>query len=77
MSSLGEILLAFVLLHFVLPGQTCLLLQVSLDFCIPVPYDEKDIFFGVLVKEGLIGLHRTIQPQLPQHYWLGHRLGLL
>ena len=24
-------------------------------FCIPVPYDEKDIFFGVLVLEGLIG----------------------
>ena len=40
-------------------------------FSILVPYNEKDIFFGVLVKEGLIGLHRTIQPQLPQHYWLG------
>ena len=23
---------------------------------------------------GLIGLHRTIQFQLLQHYWLGHRL---
>ena len=35
------------LLHSVLQGQTCLLLQVSLDFLlfIPVPYDEKDIFF--------------------------------
>ena len=30
--SLGRILLAFVLLHFVLQSQTCLLLQVSLDF---------------------------------------------
>ena len=30
--SLGKTLLAFVLLHFVLQGQTCLLLQVSLDF---------------------------------------------
>ena len=46
-------------------------------FCIPVPYDEKDIFFWILVLEGLVGLHRTIQLQLLQHYWLGHRLGLL
>ena len=46
-------------------------------FCIPIPYNEKDIFFGVLVLEGLGGLHRTIQLQLLQHYWLGHRLGLL
>ena len=45
-------------------------------FCIPVPYDEKDIFLGVLVLEGLIGFHRTIQLQLLQHYWYGHRLGL-
>ena len=32
-------------------------------FCIPVPYNEKDIFFGVLVLKGLVGLHRTIQLQ--------------
>ena len=31
----------------------------------------------VLVLGGLIGFHRTIQPQLLQHYWLGHRLELL
>ena len=30
-------------------------------FCIPVPYNEKNIFWGVLVLEGLVGLHRTIQ----------------
>jgi len=30
--SLGKTLLALALLHFVLEGQTCLLLQVSLDF---------------------------------------------
>ena len=30
--SLGKALLAFDLLHFVLQGQTCLLLQLSLDF---------------------------------------------
>ena len=29
----------------------------------------------MLVLEGLVGLPRTIQLQLLQHYWLGHRLG--
>ena len=46
-------------------------------FCIPVPYNEKDIFFCMLVLKGLVDLHRTIQLHLLQHYWLGHRLGLL
>ena len=45
-------------------------------FCIPVPYNEKDILFWVLVLKGLIGLHRTVQLQLLQHYWSGNRLGL-
>ena len=40
-------------------------------FYIPVPYNEKDIFLGLLVLKGLIGLHRTIQLQLLQHYWWG------
>ena len=31
----------------------------------------------LLVLKGLVGLHKTVQPQLLQHYWLGHRLGLL
>ena len=31
----------------------------------------------MLVLKGLVGLHRTVQLQLVQHYWLGHRLGLL
>ena len=35
-------------------------------FCIPVPYNERTSFLGVL--EGLIGLHRTVQLQLLQHY---------
>ena len=50
------------MLHFVLQGHICLLLQVSVDFllCIPVPYKEKDIFLLVLVLEGLIDLKRTI-----------------
>ena len=33
--------------------------------------------FGVLVLEDLVGLHRNVQLQLLQHYWSGHRLGLL
>ena len=45
-------------------------------FCIPILYDEKTSFL-VLVLESLVGLHRTIQLQLLQHLWLGHRLGLL
>ena len=43
--------------------------------CIPVPYDEKDIFFGSQFYKVLQVLHRTVQ--LPHHYWLGHRLELL
>ena len=31
----------------------------------------------VLVLKGLIDLRKTVQLQLLQHYWLGHRLGLL
>ena len=27
----------------------------------------------MLVRERLVGLHRTIQLQLLQHYWLWHR----
>ena len=37
----------------VTPGVSCLPI-----FCIPVPYIEKDIFFGVLVLKGPVGLHR-------------------
>ena len=37
----------------------------------------KGHLFWVLVLKGLVGLHRTIQLQLLQCYWLGHRLGLL
>ena len=75
----GKILLAFALLHFVPRGQICLLFQVSLDFLLlhSSPLWWKGQFFwggGVLVLEGVLGLHRTIQ--LLQHSWLGHRLGL-
>ena len=80
MCFLGKTLLAFALLHFVLRDHTCLFLQVSLDFllCMPVPYDERDFFFFLLlILEGLIGLHRTVKLQLLQQYWSGYRLELL
>ena len=75
---LGKTLLAFALLHSTFQGQICLLLQVFLDFLLfafqsPI---MKRTSFLVLVLKGLVGLHRTVQLQLLQHYWLGHRLGL-
>ena len=72
--SLSKTLLAFALLHFVLQGQSCLLLQLSLDFCIPVPIMKRTSFLGVIL-EGLVHLHRTVQLQLLQDYWSWHRLG--
>ena len=42
---LGKTLLAFDLLRLY-KGQICPLFHVSLDFCIPIPYNEKDIFLG-------------------------------
>ena len=56
--SFGKTLLAFALLHFVLQGQICLLLQVSLDFLLlhSSPLWWKWHLFWVLVLEGLIGL---------------------
>ena len=72
-------LLAFALLQFVQQGQTCLLLQVSLDSLLLHlnPYYEKGILFLLLVPEGLVGLHRTSQLQLLWHEQWGHRLGCL
>ena len=40
-------------------------------FCIPIPYNEKDIFLWLLVLAGLVGLHRSIRLELLQHYWWG------
>ena len=75
---LAKLLLVFALLHSVLQGQICLLLQVFLDFLLlhSIPLMKGNLF-SIFVLEGLVGLHRTIQLQLLQHYWLGHRLGLL
>ena len=33
-------------------------------FCIPVPYNEKDSIFWMLLLEDLVGLHKTVQLQL-------------
>ena len=77
MCSLGKTLLAFDLPHFVFLLACYSRYLLTSYFCIPVPYNEKDIFFGVLVLEDIVDLHRTIQFQLLQHYWLGNRLGSL
>ena len=36
-------------------------------FCIPVPYNEKDIFWEALFLEVFVNIHRTVQLQLIQH----------
>ena len=58
--SLGKTLLTFVLLHFVLQGQTCLLFQLSLDFLLlhSSPLWWNGHLFLVLVLGSLVGLHR-------------------
>ena len=77
--SLGRTMLAFTLLHSVFQGQIRLSSQVSLDILLlhSSPIYWKGHLFWMLVLEDLVGLNRTIQLQLLQHYWLEHRLGLL
>ena len=79
LSSLGKTLLDFALLHFVLQGQTCLLLKVSLDFLLLLStlLWGKWHLFLMLVLEVLVDLHKSTQLQLFWHQWLGHRHGLL
>ena len=48
------------------------------SFAFQSPIVKRTFFVVVvLILEGLIGLHRTIQLQLLHYNWLGHRLGLL
>ena len=47
------------------------------DLLVLTPPKKDVLFLGVIVLEGLVGLHRTVQLQLLHHYWLGHRLALL
>ena len=35
---------------------------------------DRTFYFWVLVLEAFVDLHRTVQLQLLQHYWSGHRL---
>ena len=74
MCSLGSTLLAFALLHSVLQDQICLLFQAFLDFILlhSSPLLGKGHILGVLFLEGVVGLHRTVQLQPLQCYWLGH-----
>ena len=46
-------------------------------FAFQSPIMKRTSFWGVLVLKGLVGLHRTVQLQLLQHYWLGHIVSLL
>ena len=45
-------------------------------FAFQFPITKRGHLLGVLVLEGLVGLHRTIHLQLLQCYWSGHRLEL-
>ena len=45
-------------------------------FALQSPKMKRTSFMSVSSKRS-VGLHRTIQLQLLQRYWLGHRLGLL
>ena len=73
---LGKTLLAFALLHFFtlslnLPatwGISWLPIFAFLSLLM-----KKTFNFLVLVLEGLVGLHRTIQLQLLWHYWLKYK----
>ena len=60
---IGKTLLVFALLHFILQGQTCLLLQVSLDFlCLhssPLWW-KIHLFFSVSSRRSCRSHHRTI-----------------
>ena len=76
--SLGRTVLSYVLLHSVPRPNLSVTPGVSWfpTFAFQSPIMKRISFLG-LVLQGLIGLHRTVQLQLLQHYWLGHRLGSL
>ena len=63
MFSFDKDLLAFALLVLYTKAQSCLFSRYLLIsyFCILIPHDEKDIFFLLLVQEGLVGLQITGQ----------------
>ena len=57
--------------NILLMGRGFLLLNVEWPLRPPVP-TQPPLLFWVFVLKGLVGLHRTIQLQLLQRYWLGH-----
>ena len=66
------------LASFCTPRPNLLVTPGAFDFLLlhSSPLQGKIYLFWVLVLKGLVGLHRTIQLKLLQHYCLGHRLGL-
>ena len=74
--SLGKTLLAFALLPFILQGKFACYSRDLPTFAFQSPIMKRTSFW-VFVLKGLVDLHRTIQLQLLQHYWLGYRLWLL
>ena len=78
-SSLGKTLLAFSLLHSVLQGKK-LPVTPGVSWLSIFAFQSpimKSTSFWVLILERLVGLQRTIQLQLLQHYLSGYRLRLL
>ena len=70
--SLGKTLLVYALLHFLLQGQTCLLLQLSLDFLFLhsslLSWKEHLFWVSILGLVGLEGLHSYLSVNvLPFH----------
>ena len=61
---------------FCIPRPNLPVIQVFLDFLLlhSSPLEWKGHLFWVLVLKGLVGLHRTIELQLLQHYCLGKTL---
>ena len=73
--SLGKTLLAFALLHSLLP-RASLPVTPGVSWLPTFAFQSpimKRTSFWVLVLKGLVGLHRTVQLQLLQCYWLGYR----
>ena len=63
-SLLFQIVFHFRLLQNIGQSSLCYTVDLCWLSIFNIPYDEKDIFFWVLVLEGLVGLHRTIQKNL-------------
>ena len=76
---LAKLLLAFALLHFVLQGQICLLLQVSLDFLLlysSLPIRERTSFLGVSSRKSY-RFSQNCLTSASSALLVGIRLGLL